>query len=271
MLGGLFIPMFLVLLHPLLTVYLKWGSRCRFKDCAFYGIDHGVAIHLDQGGGATILNCRVVGLPGAFLRTTGGGELVVMNCRSEGGRGIPAWDFNGTKNITLIQPANEGVGENPSIFRFTNCEQVLVLEPQIATADCFTTPEGTTPPDGILFENSKSCRVVGGIIGNSFVGGGDGTAVAVRIDAGCSYITVEGVETHAGGAALDFDNQGNDCRIEMKSALGIAVRGTTFAEKIFLVNSAAAPIASTDGGVLYIEGGALKYRGPNSVTTIAPA
>jgi hypothetical protein len=208
------------------AVYLKWGSRCRFKDCTFYGVDHGVAIHLDLCGGTTILNCRVVALPGAFLRSTGGGELVVINSRSEGGRGIPAWDFNGTRNVTLIQPANEGVGENPSIFRFTNCEQVIVVEPQIATADCLLPPGNISPPDGILFENSKSCRVVGGFIGNSFVGGGDGTAVAIRINPGCSYITVEGVETHAGGAALDFDNQGSDCRVEMKSALEVAVRGT---------------------------------------------
>jgi hypothetical protein len=48
-------------------------------------------------------------------------------------------------------------------------------------------------------------------------------------------------------------------------------RHTTFAEKVFLVNSAAAPVASTDGGVLYVEDGALKYRGPNSTTTIALA
>jgi hypothetical protein len=249
------------------AVFLKYPDRCRFKDCTFYGIDHGVAIHLDQGGGTTILNCRVVALPGAFLRATGSGELVVINCRSEGGRGIPAWDFNGVKNATLIQPANEGFGENPAIFRFSNCEQIVVVEPQIATPDCPTTPGGVAP-DGILFENSKICRVVGGLVGGF---GGEGKSVAIRIDAGCSYIVVEGLETPAGGNFLDFDNQGSDCRIEMKSPFGVAVRGTTFAENVFLVNSAAAPIASTDGGVLYVESGALKYRGPNSVTTIAPA
>lgn len=252
------------------AVYLRGGSRCRFKDCSFYGVDHGVAIHLDTCGGTTILNCRVDGLPGAFLRSTGGGELVVINCRSEGGRGIPAWDFNGTKNVTLIQPANEGVGEDPAIFRFTNCEQVVVVEPQLAGADCPMTPRGSYA-DGMLFENSKSCRVVGGFIGASFVGAGDGAAVAIRINAGCSYITVEGIETYAGGATFDFDNQGTDCRIEMKTATGVAVSGTTFAERVFLVNTAAAPIDPIGGGVLYVEDGVLKYRGPNSTTIIAPA
>lgn len=42
---------------------------------------------------------------------------------------------------------------------------------------------------------------------------------------------------------------------------------------IFIANSTSAPTTNpTGGGILYVENGALKYRGPSgSVTTIAPA
>jgi len=42
---------------------------------------------------------------------------------------------------------------------------------------------------------------------------------------------------------------------------------------IFVANATTAPTTDpTGGGILYVEGGALKYRGPNgTVTTIAPA
>lgn len=42
---------------------------------------------------------------------------------------------------------------------------------------------------------------------------------------------------------------------------------------IFIANATVTPSANpTGGGILYVEGGALKYRGPSgSITTIAPA
>jgi len=46
----------------------------------------------------------------------------------------------------------------------------------------------------------------------------------------------------------------------------------TTAAKVIAMGNATAPTASITGGILYVEGGALKFRGSSgTVTTIAPA
>jgi hypothetical protein len=62
-------------------------------------------------------------------------------------------------------------------------------------------------------------------------------------------------------------------RIDSSGNLLVGTTSTpTTAEKVIAMGNATAPTASITGGILYVEGGALKFRGSSgTVTTIAPA
>lgn len=207
-------------------VRLHGGSRTRFLHCLFYGLGFdstsqkskdfhgGAAVKLRDCGGITLTDCHTLDA-GAMLDVEGGGELVVLNSRSEGGYGRPAWRFVNTRNITLINLANEGRYENPSIFYFERCRQVVVTNPQVAAANLPI--EGDKYPDGIQFIACENCRIVGshGNDGKSFKDQGDGQARMIRVDADSKYIVGEGIQTSADSPQSDFDIQGHQCCFEI--------------------------------------------------------
>lgn len=193
-------------------VFIRGGSRTRFSQCFFYGAHKagGVAVKLLDCGGTSLTECQVVFTKGAFIDVEGGGELVISDCRSEGGLGRPAWKFVNTHLVTLTNLYNEGVNENPAIFYFEGCSEVVLMNPGVATPD--TPITGNKMADGIQFIGCENCRIIGGTTGaNSFVGMGDGTARMVRVDANSKYIVGEGLRTGAFPPEKDFDIQGQQC------------------------------------------------------------
>ena len=106
--------------------------------------------------------------------------------------------------------------------------------------------------------------------GTNFRFTGNGTAQQFRISAGTSQF-----EWHLGASgttgnivsftqAMTLDASGN-------LLVGLATAGTTAAKTIQIANGTA-PTANVTGGQLYVEAGALKYRGSSgTVTTIAAA
>lgn len=159
-------------------VYLWKSDRVLFEDCEFSNIGSGVGVEFD-GGAANMINCRGASTVGALVKGTNGfGEALFLGCRAEGGIARPSWEFVGGVNITIVNAANEGWSEKldtdtyPALFRFRNCKQVVLVQPQLALQRVF---DGSgNPADGIVFDGCTGCEVNGGLIGGSFRGNGTG-------------------------------------------------------------------------------------------------
>jgi len=212
-------------------VHIQRGHRCRFYNCEFTGLDTGkgdktkgttgVAIWLEEGSGATIINSRSIGNSGALIKCSKDGELVMINCRSEGAKDQPAFDFEDSDIITLIQPTNEGIKENPALFRFTNCSQVLVMNPTLAYPE--HPYRGNKYADGMLFQKCENFTVIQPMAKSSFtqIGdkSGDYSTRAIRIDKDCRYGIIRGlhVKHHASDTDVTIEEGAKHCYVEVLS------------------------------------------------------
>jgi hypothetical protein len=233
-------------------VFVRGGSRCRMRNCEFYGIDgtgpqdskvSGVGLVLDFSSGTVIENCRNIGVPGALLRANASGELWVANCRCEGGFGRPAWELIGVKNATLVNLANEGERESPALFRFVDCEGVVLVNPQLATSDG---PWNGGFPDGVRFENCRQCSVIAPFAPGSFADAfNNGVARVVRIDAACRNIQVRGLTTHHAFYDTEVECLGQDCFVEVQTVTrGLVGNGRVVLDALRAPRGAAGPPAS---------------------------
>lgn len=212
-------------------VHIERGHRCRFYNCEFTGLDTGkgdkekgttgIAIWLEKGAGATIINSRSIGNSGALIKCCGDGELVMINCRSEGGKDRPAFDFENSEIITLIQPTSEGIKENPALFRFTNCSQVLVMNPTLAYPEY--SYGDNKYADGMLFKNCTNFTVIQPMAKSSFTQIGDKSddysTRAIRIDKDCRYGLIRGlhVKHHASDTDVTIEEGAKHCYVELLS------------------------------------------------------
>jgi hypothetical protein len=219
-------------------VHLKWGHRCRFYNCEFIGLDTfkgdtGVAIWLEVGGGTTIINSRNFGNGGALIKCSESGEMVMINCRCEGAHNVPSFDFQKSNHITLIGLTNEGKRENPAVFRFTNCFNIVALNPGLATTDSYYSGKYFQNPndpnnwidarqyaDGMLLDNCTEFSVIQPVTTASFAQAGNNAARAIRIKGNCRYGVVKGwhVKHHATDTDIAIEPEAKACFVEAFSA-----------------------------------------------------
>jgi len=112
------------------------------------------------------------------------------------------------------------------------------------------------------------------------IGGGDGTQFYIRSTGtvsarirGFTNSTEAGLIAFLNGGGIAFDVSGERARIDTSGNLlvGLTTAGTTAAKTIQIANGTA-PTANVTGGQLYVESGALKFRGSSgTITTIAAA
>jgi hypothetical protein len=112
---------------------------------------------------------------------------VMINCRCEGAKVVPAFDFQDIGHITLIGLTTEGRRENPALFRFTNCFHVVAINPGLAMPD--EPYSGGKHADGMLFDDCREFTVIQPLARASFTqlsdSGGDYTSRAIRIKNNC--------------------------------------------------------------------------------------
>jgi hypothetical protein len=112
------------------------------------------------------------------------------------------------------------------------------------------------------------------------VGGQDGTQFYIRSTGttpskirGFTNAAEAGVIGFLNGGGIYFDISGERARLDASGNLlvGLTAAGTTAAKTIQIADGTA-PTGNVTGGQLYVESGALKYRGSSgTVTTIANA
>ena len=179
-----------------------------------------------------------------FIRsdTTRLGQIVFRDNADSANQGIVRYDHStdtlslftaATERVSISSTGNVGVGVTPSA-RFHSKAGAVTLGGIIETGGASSL---------LSFADtgtSSYTRVQVGSVGNTLVG------------------LINGVQ------ALTLDTSGN-------LLVGLATAGTTAAKTIQIANGTA-PTANVTGGQLYVESGALKFRGSSgTITTIAAA
>jgi hypothetical protein len=146
--------------------------------------------------------------------------------------------------------------------------------------DWSTAPSGTAG-NAITFTQAMTLQASGGLsVGTTSDPGANNIGLAAGGKLYYStnaWITPEDNSIGArvsGTAVVGFWTNGSErARIDSSGNLLVGTTSTpTTASKVIAMGNATAPTASITGGVLYVEGGALKFRGSSgTVTTIAPA
>jgi hypothetical protein len=270
--------------------YINGLDRGTFRqvDVQFSG-GSGAAIAFNIVGKATFHNCRTL-LRGALIKFYGV-ELVMVNCRTEGAIGIPSWRFytpTGTTwsyycgNITIINPCNEGATEYPALMHFSNCRNVVLINPQLATPDHTYNGVGA---DGIRFDEAcEACQVISPTTPAAYSQGPTNsaavspettprTAKAIYATPDTTYITVTGASTS--GAFLpenEYLLTGKDSYVEATyslSTVSTRVAGTKLTQVTQIREVASVGTPPTDAGFLYIDSsdGKLKFKGRSGTVT----
>ena len=165
---------------------------------------------------------------------------------------------NGTARVYTDVAGNVGVGGSPS------ASKVEVYSSNTGTS-------GLAEANALKVENN-----------NATVGNAAGLFLSQSGNAGCGVAAIATNRTggsRASALALYYYNQATSAspiegaRLDASGNLlvGLTAAGTTAAKTIQIANGTA-PTANVTGGQLYVEAGALKYRGSSgTVTTIANA
>jgi len=195
-----------------------------------------------------------VGMATSALAGATNGDLVLIP-RTSASNSITFWTGNGTaaERFRIDSSGNVGVGVTPSASWFTGAKVIQF---------------GGT---GAIWNNGSNNTSVSSnaIVGNSGSTYIFNTAASYYSQTTGAHIFYTAPSGTAGNAitwtqAMTLDTLGN-------LLVGLATAGTTAAKTIQIANGTA-PTANVTGGQLYVEAGALKYRGSSgTITTLANA
>jgi hypothetical protein len=244
--------------------------------------------HYINGTTAMTLNSTGLGVGGA----PSDGRLLTIGSLSSvsaTANAINIYSSKATLNITADGATNAAGttisyswangGQGPLIFRNASIANVMTLD---ASGNVGV---GVTPSQKLDVFSSTGC--VARIRGGS--GSGQSAAFYVSNTAGTSTLAAFGDGANMIGGTVDssamvyagasiplvfYVNSAERMRIDSSGNLlvgGLTTAGTTAAKTIQIANGTA-PTANVTGGQLYVEAGALKYRGSSgTITTIANA
>jgi len=158
--------------------------------------------------------------------------------------------------LTLDSSGNVGVGVTPSAW--TSVYKAL----QVGTVGAISSGSSST------YGFTLSSNLFQGSSGNQYITTGFAGRYDIRTDNG-NHVWYNSISGSANGVialtqAMTLDASGN-------LLVGLATAGTTAAKTIQIANGTA-PTANVTGGQLYVDSGALKFRGSSgTITTIAAA
>ena len=184
-------------------------------------------------------------LSGALYFGTGG-----ANTRYQiDGIGISTWSVAGTTAMTL-NSTGLGIGVSPS-YKLDVQGAGIRLNSGSATGFTILRLGGTASDSFFGFAGNANDIVTGSSAGDTVIGSN-------KAGANLRFISGNGVLN------ATLDASGN-------LLVGLATAGTTAAKTIQIANGTA-PTANVTGGQLYVESGALKYRGSSgTITTLGAA
>jgi hypothetical protein len=135
---------------------------------------------------------------------------------------------------------------------------------------------GTTSPGGKLEVNVAAASAATALILRTNDGSGGNSAIRWQNNAGTNQAAIGSNFNVSDNGALEFiNNTTTNMVLRSNGNLGIGVTSAfgNGVKVIGIANATTVPNADpSGGGVLYVEAGALKYRGSNgTITTIAPA
>ena len=220
----------------------------------------------------TTLNSGRAGRIGAVSAGTGNGYLVFETYAggSGGGEryriasdGVSTWSVAGTTAMTLDAAGNLGLGLLPSSGGSAYYKSL-----ELGKAGCglFVATASLTGSELTYLSGNAVATYSAGTVWSY---GNNGAAAVLAIENGV-FIFKQVVSGTAGNTittwtdSMALDGLGN-------LLVGLATAGTTAAKTIQIANGTA-PTANVAGGQLYVESGALKFRGSSgTITTIAAA
>lgn len=189
---------------------------------------------------------------------SGGGERYRI-----ASNGVSTWSVAGTTAMTLDAAGNIGLGILPS-----SGGSVYYKSLELGKAGCglFVGSASLTSSELTYLSGNAVVTYSGGSVWSY---GNNGAAAVLAIEDGL-FIFKQVVSGNAGNTittwkdSMTLDASGN-------LLVGLSTAGTTAAKTIQISNGTA-PTANVTGGQLYVEAGALKFRGSSgTITTIAAA
>jgi hypothetical protein len=211
-----------------------------------YKVDIGATTNLLRINSASGNDCNIV------LGQTGVGNWMIYNSATAG---LLKFQFGGNDRVTIDQTGNVGVGVTPSAW------SSIYKGVQI----------GGSGGNGITLAGNDASIGTGYYLSAAGIYNRDNaSATASSINMFNRSFIFRTAASGASGSAITWTDP-MTLDVLGNLLVGLTAAGTTAAKTIQIANGTA-PTANVTGGQLYVEAGALKYRGSSgTVTTLAVA